>query len=112
MARSISSTVYSFSPIRGEGKASGHVVELLLLTLILGEPDTRHLGVAVRHARYVVVLDRVGLLPGDELRDDRSLAETFVGQHGRSGDITNREVAGRGRLEVFVDFDKAAVREL
>src|SRR5437879_6722293 len=49
------------APVRREGEFSDDVVEPALLALVLGETDARDLGVAVRHARDVVVLDRVRL---------------------------------------------------
>ena len=56
-------------PVGGEGKPPRHVIELLLLALIFGQSDARHLRVAIRHAGHIVVLDRVGLLARDDFGD-------------------------------------------
>src|SRR3989442_13456647 len=63
--------------VRRERKPAGHVLELPLLALILGEPDTGYLGVAVRHAGHVIVPDRVGLLARDELGDIHALPHSL-----------------------------------
>src|SRR5207245_2342419 len=52
-----------------EREPAGHVLEVSLLALVFGEPDAGHFGMAVRHAGYVIVFDRVWLLPRDELGD-------------------------------------------
>ena len=51
-----------------ERKLARDVVELLLLALIFRQADARHLGMAVGHARHIVVLDGMRLLACDELR--------------------------------------------
>jgi hypothetical protein len=88
------------------------IIQLLLLALIFRQPDARDLRMAIRHARHVVVLDRVRLLPGDDLGDDDPFAAALVRQHGWAGDVADRVIAGRARLEALVDLDEAAVGEL
>ena len=58
-----------------EGEASDLVVELLLLALLLGEPDRRHFGMTVGRVRDVAVVHEVDvLLAGEHFRDDDPLA--------------------------------------
>src|SRR5438876_10079509 len=66
------------APVRREREAPHDVVELPLLALILGEPDAGDFGVAVRHARDVVVLDRLRLLASEELGDVHALPAPLV----------------------------------
>src|SRR5438552_539143 len=84
--------------VGGEGEFARDVVELLFLALFFREPDARHLGVAIRHARHVVVLDGVRLLAGDKLRDHDALAAALVRQHRRPGDVADRVIAGGAGL--------------
>ena len=95
-----------------ERKLPGDVIEFFLLALVFGQPNARDLGVTVGHARDVVILDRMRLLAGQQLGDDHTFTTALVRQHGRTGDVANRVIAGGRRLQILVDLDEAAVGHL
>src|SRR5437879_4564433 len=98
--------------VRGERKLAGDIVELLLLALIFGEADARHLGMTVRHARHIIVFDGVRFLAGDDLGDDGAFTKSLVRQHRRPRHVADRVVAGRRRLKILVHLDEATVGQL
>ena len=98
--------------VGGEGKLAGDVIELLLFTLILRQPDARHLGMTVGHARHVVVLDGMRLLACDELGYHDAFAAAFVRQHRGARDVSDGVITRGARLQVLVHFDEAALRQL
>src|SRR5687768_16211654 len=78
------------APIRTEWKLADLVLDLLVLALLLGEADGCDLGVAIRRARHVRVVDRVRVLARDDLRDDVPLALALVREHRRARDVADR----------------------
>src|SRR5947207_3222057 len=68
-----------------------HHVMTGLLRLLLGEAEARHLRVAERGPRDVVVLDRVGIHPGRILHRDHALVGSLVGE--RRADRTRSPIA-------------------
>src|SRR5437764_6093425 len=60
--------------VGGEGKATDFVVELLVLALLLSESDRRDLGMAVRGAGNIPVVDAVRVLTGENLGNGNALA--------------------------------------
>ena len=67
------------------------VRQALLLALLLGEPDRRDLGPAVRRPRLLDVVHRVGVLvAGDRVGGEDPLVARRVGEHQPADDVADR----------------------
>src|SRR6185436_1429034 len=84
--------------IGAEGKPSYLVVQLPLFGLIFGEPDAGHLRMTIGDTGYVVVHDRLRMMPRHQLGHHDALAAALVGQHGRTGNVADSVDAGRAGL--------------
>src|SRR4029079_16657329 len=90
-----------------ERELANLVIELLVLALLLGEPDRRDLRVAVGRVRDVVVVHPVRALAGEILGEHNALALALMRQHRGTGYVADGVDALGARLHVLVDLDEA-----
>src|SRR6201996_371627 len=78
----------------------------------LGEPNARHLRVGEGRADHQLLVDRLGLDPGELLGGDDTLLLGLVGEGLFVDQVADREDLRVGRLAVAVDLDLAPLAEL
>src|SRR5690606_23708575 len=96
-------------PVRAERELADLDVEALFTGLVFGQSDGRDLGVAVRHARDVRVVDTPVRDPGDDLGGDDPLVRRLVREERRTGAVADRVHAGDVRPHEVVDDDEAVL---